>query len=113
MGSDLSVYVGDFGEKEARTYLRRLIEAYRIPGLQKKSNEQLDRYAARLSRKPLLLKWFALGVASGLDPDLITTNATVVLKYCMENVIDRLSEGAKQIATALAVLPGAASAPLI
>jgi LuxR family glucitol operon transcriptional activator len=113
LGSDLSVHVGDFDEREARTYLSRLIEAYKIIPLQKKTNTQLDHYARKLNRKPLLLKWFALGVLSGLDPDVITANIDLALKFCMENVIDRLSANAKKVASALAALPGAASAALI
>lgn len=113
LGSDLSVHVGDFNEKEARGYLRRVIEAYDIKELEKKNNEQIDRYAARLSRKPLLLKWFALGVAKGLDPDAITKNPDMAFKFCMENVIDRLDEESKVVASALAAVSSSLSAPLI
>jgi len=113
LGSDLSVQVGDFNEKEARGYLRRLIEAYDIGALEKKSNDQLDRYANRLSRKPLLLKWFALGVAKGLDPDVITQHPEVAFKFCMENVIERLTDDAKMVASALAAVSSSLSAPLL
>jgi len=113
LGSDLSVHVGDFDEKEARGYLRRVIEAYGIKELENKSNDQLDRFASRLSRKPLLLKWFALGVAKGLDPDTITKNPGVAFKFCMENVIDRLDDESKVVASALAAVSVSLSAPLI
>jgi len=113
LGSDLSVEVGDFNEKEARGYLRRIIEAYDIAALEKKSNDLLDRYANRLSRKPLLLKWFALGVAKGLDPDKITQQPEMAFKFCMENVIDRLTDDSKMVASALAAVSTSLSAPLI
>lgn len=113
LGSDLSVQVGEFNEREARGYLRRIIDAYGIQSLSKKSNDQLDRYALRLGRKPLLLKWFALGVAKGLDPDSITSNPKIAFQFCMENVIERLSDDAKTIASALAAIASSLSAPLI
>lgn len=113
LGSDLSVQVGDFSENEARGYLRRIIDAYGISSLKSKSNQQINRFANRLSRKPLLLKWFALGVAKGLDPDSIVQNPEIAFKFCMENVIERLSEEAKTVASALAVVSTSLSALLI
>lgn len=113
LGSDLSVHVGDFSETEARNYLRRLAEAYNVDRLKNKPNDVLDIFARRLGRKPLLLKWFALGVSSGLEPDRITTQPDLALRFCMENVIDRLSNVAKTVASAMAVLPTGVSAPLL
>lgn len=113
LGVDICVHVGEFDEKEARNYLRRLIEAYDIISLKKKTSDWLDGYAKRLNRKPLLLKWFALGVAAGIDPNTIVSRPENALKFCMENVIDRLDDEAKKISRTLSVLPGAVSAALL
>ena len=113
LGSDLSVSVGDFDIKEARTYLRRLIEAYDISALRSKTNDQIDAYTIKLGRKPLLLKWFALGVASGLTPERIVSQPDIALRFCMENVVDSLSHDAKSIAVALSFVPSPLSAALI
>ncbi|MDD2324572.1 MAG: hypothetical protein PHW63_00970 [Alphaproteobacteria bacterium] len=113
LGSDLSVHVGDFSETEARNYLRRLGETYYVPSIKGASNEKLDRYARQLGKKPLLLKWFCLGVASGLSPEAITSKVDIAIKFCLENVINQLTPIAKKIACVLAVLPSSASAPLI
>jgi LuxR family glucitol operon transcriptional activator len=105
LGSDLTVNVGEFNQKEAKAYLYRLIEAFGVKQLRKLKSDQLDRHIARLGRKPLLLKWFTLGVVAGLEPDRITSNPEVALQFCMENVVDKLHSTGRQIAAVMAALP--------
>jgi LuxR family transcriptional regulator, glucitol operon activator len=113
LGSDLSVTVEGFSEKEANAYLRRLIDAYDIKAMKTESAERLSIYVNRLGRKPLLIKWLALGVSSGLDPDKITANPEMALQFCMENVFDRLSNETHQVLAAMSVVPTAVSASII
>ena len=104
LGSDLSMTVGEFTLSESKTYLRRLIEAYAASALRSSTSDQLERYARRLGNKPLLLKWFVIGVMSGLDPERIIANPDVALKFCLENVVDSLGPSARRVAAAMTAI---------
>lgn len=112
LGADLTVQIDAFSEKEAISYLRILISAYNIAGLKKSSNDELRLYVGRLGHKPLLLKWFALGVLSGLTPHSIIRNPKTALQFCMENVFSSLSQNAKKILSIMAQIPSSVS-PII
>jgi len=112
LGADLTVQIDAFSEKEAISYLRILISAYNIAGLKKATNEDLRLYVSRLGHKPLLLKWFALGVLSGLTPHSIIRNPKTALHFCMENVFSSLSQNGKKILSIMAQLPSSVS-PII
>ena len=112
LGSDLTVKVDAFSEREAISYLRILISAYNISGLKKASIDDLKLYISRLGHKPLLLKWFALGVLSGLSPHSIIRNPKTALHFCMENVFSSLSLYGKKILSIMAQLPSSVS-PII
>ncbi|TDW63106.1 NB-ARC domain-containing protein [Novosphingobium sp. PhB55] len=105
LGSDLSVNVPEFSEAEALAYLRRLIEAYDVSTLRKEGDDVLKRHLSRLAHKPLLIKWFALGVATGLEPAKITANPSIALAFCMENVFERLTSTSKNVLAVMAVIP--------
>lgn len=109
LGSDLTIVVPEFRDREAKLYLRRLIEAYDVSSLKSCSPEELDRYARRLNYKPLLLKWLVHGVEAGLQPERIIANPEMALKFCLENVVDRLSPDAKRVAAILCHVPRPAS----
>jgi LuxR family transcriptional regulator, glucitol operon activator len=113
LGGDLSVVVRDFSEQEARQFLRRLADAHSIDRLKQLPTDEIGRYIKRLGAKPLLLKWFALGVASGLEPQRIVANPEAALRFCLENVVDRLSPQAKKVAEILAILPASASLGIV
>lgn len=109
LGSDLPVHVEPFNQDEAVTFLRNLISTYDIGNLRKEKEEKLRLYATRLHNKPLLLKWFALGVKSGLSPSSIVSSPEDALRFCLENVFEALSAQAKKHLAALSVLPRAVS----
>ncbi|WP_170787080.1 tetratricopeptide repeat protein [Ruegeria lacuscaerulensis] len=109
LGSDLAVHVDPFGDSEAISFLRVLTSTYNIKPLKKAGDEELKHFATRLHNKPLLLKWFALGVLSGLNPSTIVRNPQKALKFCLENVFDALSAQTKRHLSALVSLPRAAS----
>jgi cold shock CspA family protein/tetratricopeptide (TPR) repeat protein len=113
LGSDLTVKVGPFSSAESLKMLRALAASYNIPVLKSLSSEKLAAYANRLFNKPLLLKWFALGVASGASPDKIVANPDKALSFCLENVISALSPDTRRLAGILAVVPGAISVSII
>ncbi len=113
LGSDLSVNVEPFGDAEAISFLRVLISTYNIKALKKEKDDRLKYFTTRLHNKPLLLKWFALGVLSGLNPSSIVSNPQKALKFCLENVFDALSSQAKKHLSALVSLPRAVSLPVL
>jgi LuxR family glucitol operon transcriptional activator len=109
LGHDLSVNVQPFNEREAINFLRVLIKTYEIEYLRSEPDERLKFYSGRLHNKPLLLKWFALGVSSGLSPSSIVSNPEVALRFCLENVFEALSIRTKRHLSAMALLPQPAS----
>lgn len=113
LGADLAIAVQEFTENEAMAYVRRLADAYSISQLKALPQDAVHKYLKRLHHKPLLIKWFALGVSSGLQPDSIVGNPDLALKFCLENVIDSLDEHTKVTALAFAVLPESHSATVI
>jgi LuxR family glucitol operon transcriptional activator len=105
VGGDLPVNVLEFTDVEAIRYLRRLIEAHGVTTLKSLEDGVIKSFSARLNNKPLLLKWFVLGVKSGLDPNKITANPKEALRFCLENVVDKLSPAAKAVSVVLATVP--------
>jgi LuxR family glucitol operon transcriptional activator len=113
LGGDLSVKVSAFSDDEALTYLRRLIEAYDIKALRRLQEPALRRHLRRLANKPLLVKWFAIGVSSGLDPAQITADPQIALKFCMENVFQSVGDNARKVLAILAAVPQPLSATVM
>ena len=113
LGSDLQVKVGPFEPDEALGFVKRLIDAYDIDALRKMRSATLRDHIKRLRFKPLWLKWFALGVLSGLNAERITSNPDIALKFCMENVFERLDGSAKYVLTVLSSVPSPLSPGII
>src|SRR6185437_16742060 len=59
------------------------------------------------------IKWFAIGVKSGLDPNRIVSSHDLAIQFCFENVFDSLSDEAKEVAFVYSILPGAHSPSVI
>lgn len=113
VGGDLPVNVNEFSEAESIRFLRIVIEAHGVSSLRALDNDRLKFYASRLGFKPLLLKWFVLGVKSGLDPNKIVVDQKLALRFCLENVVDKLSRQAKLVSVILATLPEAISISIL
>jgi LuxR family glucitol operon transcriptional activator len=113
IGGDLPINVPELSEEEGRRFLRTVAEAHSVAVLKGLSNERLDFFVSRLSFKPLLIKWFVLGVKSGLDPNAIIANPKVALRFCLENVIDKLSPAAQAVSVVLATVRASISAAVI
>lgn len=113
IGGDITVNVGEFTENESLSYLRTLSKAYGVRTLRGTPNDKLKHYASRLGYKPLLLKWLVLGVKSGLSPEAVIANPKVALKFCLENVMDKLRDEARAVVTVLATLSAPPSAIII
>lgn len=113
LGGDISVTVGEFTESESIVYLQRLIQAYDVTQLKGIDNAALKKFASRLGYKPLLLKWLVLGAKRGLSPDAIVANPENALRFCLDNVIDRLRPEAQAVIVVLATVPMSCSPALI
>ncbi|MBX3561364.1 MAG: cold shock domain-containing protein [Sphingomonas sp.] len=113
LGGDLSVTVGELSDKDSIIYIRRLLDAYSVKSLKSRDDPGLLRYLKRLHNKPLLIKWFVLGVKSGANPDKIVANPEVALRFCLENVVGRLGAQAKASLTALATISVPLSAQIL
>ena len=61
----------------------------------------LRRYAQRLFRNPLLLKWFTSGVARGADPQALLNRTggsfQAALSFCFANVFDKLNASERRL----------------
>src|SRR5579883_887163 len=109
----VSVKVGEFTELEAERFLRGLITAYDIKTLNQVPPVVFKGYLAKLHSKPLLIKWFARGVLSGLAPESITRNPNIAIQFCLENVINTLNQPTIKVAMAFAHVPDSHSALII
>lgn len=113
VGADLTVLVSELKEKDAKTYYYRLVEAYSVNSLKKSGSEEISRWLQELSFKPLLIKWFVLGVQSGLQPERIIANPETALRFCLDNVILTLGREAQAVLFVLATLPSPPGAGVI
>ncbi|MDG6078428.1 hypothetical protein E3U23_04385 [Erythrobacter litoralis] len=102
VSGDLPISVGEFSESEGLRYLRSLVKAHGLKNFEIKSNADLRGIARRLGCKPLLLKWFALGVKSGASPERILADPKDAVQFCLENVMNRLSVNSKAVMDVLA-----------
>ncbi|MCD2183662.1 tetratricopeptide repeat protein [Rhizobium sp. GN54] len=109
VGGDLTVNVTPLSDNEGEIYLRALIKSYSIKALAGLKPEELRYYANRLERRPLLLKWFCMGVLSGLPASKIVSNPEIALRFCLENVFDSLTDDASNALSLMAILPRAVS----
>lgn len=113
IGSDLTVLVGELPPPDGFTYFKRLVQAYGVTALRNVEEGHAQRILARLNYKPLLIKWLVLGVQAGLDPDVISMQPDTAMRFCLDNVILRLSAEAAAVIVVLATLPVAATSTVI
>jgi Tfp pilus assembly protein PilF/cold shock CspA family protein len=113
VGGDLPLFVPQFSDTESVTFLRTVASAHGISSLQSKTDSNLLRYCTRLDRKPLLIKWFAMGVKSGASPERIVAEPKEALQFCLANVLERLDKTSLDVITALVSISESISASVI
>ena len=68
--------------------------------------QRLENYSTLLFRNPLLIKWFVQSVAAGADPERLSARGAqsfqAALRYCFENLFERLTAEEKEILHLLA-----------
>lgn len=92
--------------KTAASLLRRYARALNLQLLFSATDQRLERYCSLPYDNPLLVKWFVSAVAAGEDPEAITSRGTLAfdaaLKFCFENLFNRLTQIERQILHVLA-----------
>lgn len=83
-------------DKPSITLIRSLSKLLNIESIYKKNNETLKEICKKLFNNPLLMKWYVLSVAAGNNPgDVLRREGDSfkdALKFCFENLYDRLSD---------------------
>ena len=92
-----------FDEKEALFYFRKLVKVYDVKLLDEISNEEIKKYIEKLYFSPLCIKWFVINVGKGHNPDIIVNSQDELIEFCLSNVYDKLSDGAKCVIQILLV----------
>ncbi len=100
---DFVVPIRNLDSKEADTFFRRVAHVWKQTTLQQIAKEDLAQYLTRLNNSPLGIKWFIQAVAAGGSPQRLLSDPSLLLLFCLENIIDKLSKQAKAVLTALAV----------
>lgn len=113
VGGDLPINVPELTESESLRFLRIVAEAHGVPSIRSLANDRAKFFVGRLGFKPLLIKWFVLGVKSGLDPNRIVADPKEALRFCLENVIEKLNPSAQAVSVVLATAGVAISAAVV
>lgn len=90
-------------EHESTLLIREIAKVRNSEVIKNLNNKQLADISRQLYYNPLSLKWFINSVDTGKSPKEVLNNKDNLLKYCLNNVYDKLSDDAKLIlATILA-----------
>lgn len=95
-------------DKPSIDLMRNMSRLLNLDSISKKKSEQLKQLCKRLHNNPLLIKWYVLAVAAGNSPaDLInkeSTNFKDALRFCFENLYDKLGEVETRVISIIACL---------
>ena len=90
-------------ETDVLEYMNALLELYGFPGLLT-DERKLDIAQRQLHSNPLAIKWFVKGIYSGKTVDEVLANKDDLVKFCMSNVYDKLSNEARNILETIQIL---------
>ncbi len=86
----------------ATDLFRRLCRVHQLEHLSRLPEERIEEVLGILGRSPLAIKWFVLAVEAGQAPEIILRQQTDLIRFCVQNVYQGLSERAKDAAVVLA-----------
>jgi LuxR family glucitol operon transcriptional activator len=96
-------------QQTAETLFRRYAKVNQQNQLASTKRELLSRYCELLHNNPLLIRWFVSSVSAGADPARILNRHgkpfTEVLKFCFENLFERLTDNERTVLWTLASVP--------
>ncbi|MEV0810040.1 cold shock domain-containing protein [Micromonospora sp. NPDC050200] len=94
--------VGPLEMQYAVDLFRRLCRARQIEHFAKLPPQRIEQVLRILGTSPLAIKWFVLAVEAGQSPETILRQQTDLIRFCVQNVYQGLSERAKDAAVVLA-----------
>ena len=100
---DFVIPVENLDSKEATTYFRRVSTVWRLSELSHLPNETIVSYSKRLNFSPLGIKWFIQAISAGASPQRLLANPEDLLRFCLENIVDKLSDAARSLLLSLAI----------
>lgn len=100
--------------KSSIDLVRKLSKLLNIESLKRKNNASLKDLVRRLHHNPLLIKWYALSISSGQTHGDILNRDSVsykeALKFCFQNLYERLSDTELEIIRTITCLRNSVSA---
>ncbi|MGF6311912.1 LuxR family glucitol operon transcriptional activator [Bradyrhizobium sp. i1.8.4] len=106
---DFPVPLSPLASKEAAFYFRRTARVWGVNDLASATPKVVDGYCEKLQHNPLFIKWFIQSVRSGRRPTVLTSDPTVLLQFCLQNVFNSLSADSRTVASTLASVNGSQS----
>ncbi|MET4200743.1 NB-ARC domain-containing protein [Bradyrhizobium sp. LA6.12] len=100
---DFPVELQQLSEREGVEYFKRICDVYGLPELQNKKRDYILDTCARLNFSPLAIKWFAQAIRAGGSPSSLLADPKLVLRFCVANVVDGLSQSARTVLDALII----------
>ncbi|MFT6900302.1 MAG: LuxR family glucitol operon transcriptional activator [Colwellia sp.] len=100
-------------DKPSIELMRNMSRLLNVDKLIKKKNDALKQLCKILYNNPLLIKWYVLSVAAGNDKELINkqgSNFQDALRFCFENLYDKLGSVETQAISIIACMRKAVSA---
>lgn len=97
------VRIGGFTEDEALSHFIKLSKARNNKLLLELPKDTKESYVKKLNYLPLAIKWFVNCVDNGRSPDEIFNNQNSLLKFCFDNIYDKLSDNSKQVLNVLRI----------
>lgn len=101
---DFPIPLAPLNRKEAAFYFRRTARVWGVNDFASATQQNVESYCAKLHHNPLFIKWFIQSVRSGKRPTALTSDPSVLLQFCLQNVFNSLSAHARNVASILASL---------
>jgi Tfp pilus assembly protein PilF len=93
-------------ENYASQLLRMLAKSRDIASLASLPEPMLRKFCQRMHCNPAYIKWFVSTVQTGQTPEQVLQNSEKFLDFCMSNVYDYLSDGARNFMETMQCAPG-------
>lgn len=95
-------------DKPSIQLMRGMSRLLNVETLSTKKNDALSQLCKQLYNNPLLIKWYVLSVAAGQSPtDIVRRegdNFKAALRFCFENLYDRLSDVERTVISVIACM---------
>ncbi|WP_128928764.1 NB-ARC domain-containing protein [Bradyrhizobium guangxiense] len=106
---DFPIPLSPLESKEAAFYFRRTARVWGVNDLASAPPNVVSGYCLKLQHNPLFIKWFIQSVRAGKRPTVLTSDPTVLLQFCLQNVFNSLSVDSRTVASTLASVNGSQS----